>query len=148
MKDTSRAGAYHNGRYKQIAEEIGLTVERTPPVRLGNTTLAKATSDAYRVNSRPLAAALVAHRLHETGQTTGADAADENDDDTRRGKVQDVHTQPQHEKPEHPGESGGTTTIVRCDHVAIMGRRALCPGLWSRCPVLFGRGRPRRRPAQ
>ncbi|WP_280493694.1 hypothetical protein [Nocardia asiatica] len=43
---TSRAGAYHNGRYKQIAEEIVLTVEHTPGRGGATTTLAKATSDA------------------------------------------------------------------------------------------------------
>ncbi|MBF6297520.1 hypothetical protein IU459_08180 [Nocardia amamiensis] len=103
VKDTSRAGAYHNGRYKEIAEEIGLTVERAPGRGWATTTLAKAISDAYRGELPTLAAALVAHRLHETGQTTGADAADENEDDT--GK----------DTGEQRAPRGGCALVCRCD---------------------------------
>ncbi|MFG3621494.1 hypothetical protein [Nocardia sp. NPDC047654] len=104
VKDTSRAGAYHNSRYKQIAEEIGLTVERTPGRGWATTALADTTSDAYRGELPTLAAALVAHRRHETGQTTGTDDTDRNEDDT------DEDTAEQQRAPR-----GGCALVCRCD---------------------------------
>ncbi|MGY1946157.1 hypothetical protein [Nocardia asiatica] len=103
VKDTSRAGAYHNGRYKQIAEEIGLTVERTPGRGWATTALAEATSNVYRGELPTLAAALVAHRLHETEQTTGADDTEQNEDDTGEGAA------------EQRAPRGGCALVCRCD---------------------------------
>ncbi|MEG8177486.1 hypothetical protein GZH49_02925 [Nocardia terpenica] len=76
IKDTSRAGAYHNARYRQIAEEIGLTVERTASRGWAETSLTDATSNRYRSELSTLAQALVAHRRHEQERAASSDDSD------------------------------------------------------------------------
>ncbi|WP_433193805.1 hypothetical protein ACQP1G_34170 [Nocardia sp. CA-107356] len=103
VKDTSRAGAYHNGRYKQIAEEVGLTVERTSGRGWATTSLADSTSTAYRNELPVLTTALVAHRLHEPGQASGVDNTDHDDDETDEAGGD----------PKAP--RGGCAMVCRCD---------------------------------
>lgn len=48
VKDTSRAGAYHNARYKQLAEELGLQIDRDPTIGWSLTTVPPATAAVDR----------------------------------------------------------------------------------------------------
>ncbi|MEV6102039.1 hypothetical protein [Nocardia sp. NPDC051981] len=65
IDDTSRAGAYHNGKFRDIAREFGLTVQRTPVRGWTVTTVPDATVDTYKRQIRTLDAAIVAYRRDE-----------------------------------------------------------------------------------
>ena len=58
IKDTSRQGRYHNQRFKNIAEELGLEVRRDPEVGWSLTNISEATANAYSASLAELAAAL------------------------------------------------------------------------------------------
>ncbi|MEV0765156.1 hypothetical protein [Nocardia sp. NPDC050435] len=77
ISDTSRAGAYHNGKYRQLAEELGLRVERQPSTGWSITHLADDTAEKYRTQIENLAAALTAHRRSEHTGTEDPDPAGE-----------------------------------------------------------------------
>ncbi len=47
VKDTSRAGAYHNARFRGLGEELGLHIERDPAIGWSLTTVPDATAAAY-----------------------------------------------------------------------------------------------------
>ena len=47
IPDTSRGGRYHNRRYKLLAEEVGLHVERAPSIGWSDTSLTPETIDDY-----------------------------------------------------------------------------------------------------
>ena len=47
VKDTSRGGRYHNGRFRDAAEEVGLVVEPMAPYGLARTTLSPLSEDRY-----------------------------------------------------------------------------------------------------
>lgn len=47
VRDTSRGGRYHNRRFKQLAEELGLTIAETPPIGWSGTTVPEATAAEY-----------------------------------------------------------------------------------------------------
>jgi hypothetical protein len=73
IKETSRAGAYHNKRYKQLAEELGLTIERHPTIGWTTTTVPPATAAAYAEQVEQLRAAIAhvresEHHARHTGR--------------------------------------------------------------------------------
>jgi hypothetical protein len=72
IKDTSRQGRYHNTRYKQRAEELGLTVKRHQQIGWSLTTLPHATAKTYAATIRQLEQAITLHRRSELA---GAGAA-------------------------------------------------------------------------
>jgi hypothetical protein len=87
IKDTSRGGRYHNKRYRQLGEEVGLTITQTPPIGWSGTELADGTAGEYADELEALALALTAYRHHEhylPGQTSGGDG--DQDDDTGGGE--------------------------------------------------------------
>jgi hypothetical protein len=47
VKDTSRGGRYHNARFRDAAEEVGLVVEPMPPYGLARTTLSPLGEERY-----------------------------------------------------------------------------------------------------
>jgi hypothetical protein len=47
VKDTSRGGRYHNARFRDAAEEVGLLVEPMPPYGLARTTLSPVGQERY-----------------------------------------------------------------------------------------------------
>jgi hypothetical protein len=65
IKDTSRGGAYHNKRYKQLAEELGLSLERHPTIGWSITTVPVATATAYAREVDQLRAAIAHVRESE-----------------------------------------------------------------------------------
>jgi hypothetical protein len=67
IADTSRQGRYHNAKYKAIAEELGLTVERHPLIGWSLTTLPHATATAYASTITELEHAITLHRRSEPG---------------------------------------------------------------------------------
>jgi hypothetical protein len=66
IEDTSRQGRYHNARYKRIAEEVGLDVERDMTIGWSLTALADATATAYTTTIEDLQRAITLHRRSES----------------------------------------------------------------------------------
>lgn len=65
VKDTSRQGRYHNARFRDLAQELGLEVEHRPELGWSDTTPADATSDHYHDAIARLERALTAYREGE-----------------------------------------------------------------------------------
>jgi hypothetical protein len=63
IKDTSRQGRYHNTRYRDLANELRITVDRDPSIGWSITTVPDATAADYAPQLATLAAALGAYRL-------------------------------------------------------------------------------------
>lgn len=66
ISDTSRAGRYHNDRYRRVATELGLDVARSPTFGWTVTTVPDTTAQAYLPELWRLETALVAVRRPET----------------------------------------------------------------------------------
>lgn len=62
IKDTSRQGRYHNERYSQLAQEVGLVVTKDARMGWSPSQLAEGTAAAYAPELAQLTAALVVHR--------------------------------------------------------------------------------------
>lgn len=105
VKDTSRGGAYHNGKYKTIAEELGLAVDRVTGRGWARTTLADRTAEHYRDELAVLERALVAHRRSDD---TAADTNDDADTDDRADDGGDSGQR---------APRGGRAMVCRCDPV-------------------------------
>lgn len=69
--DTTRQGRYHNGKFKAIAEDLGLTVTRDHTIGWSFTTLAEATAARYAVEIARLEAAIMAHRREDGSAVVG-----------------------------------------------------------------------------
>jgi len=65
VSDTSRDGRYHNHHYRQLADELGLDVQRDPAFGWSTTTLRPTTRAQYADAIDALAAAITLHRLPE-----------------------------------------------------------------------------------
>jgi hypothetical protein len=65
IADTSRDGRYHNARYRALAEELGLLVERDAQLGWSTTSLAPETRERYAPAIAAIAAAITRHRLPE-----------------------------------------------------------------------------------
>jgi hypothetical protein len=65
IADTSRDGRYHNARYRTLAEELGLLVERDAQLGWSTTSLTPATRERYASAIAAIAAAITRHRLRE-----------------------------------------------------------------------------------
>lgn len=91
IKDTSRGGAYHNGRYRDLATELGLVVERQAGRGWCATTLPEQTAVRFQREVDIIGAALVAHRRSEHdhhADTGNADAGAEDDADSEDGELE------------------------------------------------------------
>lgn len=78
IKDTSRQGRYHNVRFKEVAEELGLDVRRDPECGSSATSLSDPARVAYRDTLAELARALRAtgeHKQHSPPLDRGAGRA-------------------------------------------------------------------------
>lgn len=65
IQDTSRQGRYHNSRYRELGEEIGLTITKTDPIGWSGTALAPGTAEEYADELTVLTHALVSYRHSE-----------------------------------------------------------------------------------
>jgi hypothetical protein len=65
INDTSREGRYHNRRFKALAEELGLTVERHELLGWAITEVSASTAGAYAPTIAALERAIVAYRDRE-----------------------------------------------------------------------------------
>ncbi|MEV6100654.1 hypothetical protein [Nocardia sp. NPDC051981] len=76
-------GRYHNKKFKQLAEEIGLAAARHPHSGWSLTTLSDTTTAGYQREIAILDRAIVAHRRpeHTAEDTDAATEADETDDE-------------------------------------------------------------------
>lgn len=72
IQDTSRQGRWHNARFKEIAEELGLEVSKHDRIGWSLTKLAEGTADRYRSVLDSLDAALVAFRRAEVPAAAGS----------------------------------------------------------------------------
>ena len=82
IKDTSRGGRYHNRRFKELAEELGITVEQSASIGWSDTTVPEDTQATYAHTLVELGAALTWYRQAEgalaitgPGSTPGGGAA-------------------------------------------------------------------------
>jgi hypothetical protein len=72
VKETSRAGAYHNKRFKELGEELGLQIDRHPTIGWSTTTVPPAIATAYADQVEQLRAAIghvrdTEHHARRTG---------------------------------------------------------------------------------
>lgn len=65
IQDTSRQGRYHNKRFKALAEELGLHIERHPSIGWSTTTLPDATAERYAPTIAVLERTITIFRRHE-----------------------------------------------------------------------------------
>lgn len=65
IKDTSRQGRYHNAKFKQLAEELGIRVAKDPRIGWSPTTLPDRTRQTYAATVATLADALQLYRAAE-----------------------------------------------------------------------------------
>jgi hypothetical protein len=65
VKDTSRGGKYHNKKFKDIAESMGLVIAHDPVIGFSPTTLPPSTAEQYRKVITALDAAITAYRHAE-----------------------------------------------------------------------------------
>lgn len=68
IKDTSRQGRWHNARFKSLAEEVGITVEKDGRIGWSPTTIPSETRASYAQVIAELRAVL---RLHRAIEATG-----------------------------------------------------------------------------
>jgi hypothetical protein len=71
IQDTSRQGRYHNKRFKQLAEELGLVIARDPRIGWSLTTLPAATAERYAAAIDTLERAIALHRRNEPTASGG-----------------------------------------------------------------------------
>ena len=71
VADTSRDGRYHNKRYKILAQELGLEVQRDAQQGFSTTSLTALTRARYQPAIGAIAAAITLHRLPEPPATVG-----------------------------------------------------------------------------
>jgi hypothetical protein len=76
IKDTSRQGRYHNARFRQLGEEVGLAITRVPRIGWSGTALASGTATEYIAGLTGLAAAITAYRYAEGFNPTGPGGGD------------------------------------------------------------------------
>lgn len=65
IQDTSRQGRYHNTKFRQLAEEVGLVVASDPSAGWSPTDLALGTAETYAAQLDELSSALTAYRHPE-----------------------------------------------------------------------------------
>lgn len=73
VKDTTRGGRYHNERYKHIAEEVGLAVEKMGPHGWAKTALGEGTADRYAGELVMLQLSLTAWRRQRRERPDGSE---------------------------------------------------------------------------
>jgi len=76
IKSTSRGGRYHNRKFQEIGEELGLSLTYDPTLGWSSTTVPTATAARYSPEVAAITAALNAHRLAEA--TTGGRTSNNN----------------------------------------------------------------------
>jgi hypothetical protein len=79
VRDTSRQGRYHNGRFRDLATKIGLHVQVVPPIGWSHTQVPEATRAEYAAELDALARALTIHRRAEGHLTAPAPGGAEAD---------------------------------------------------------------------
>jgi len=65
IQDTSRQGRYHNQRFKALAEELGLHIEKHPVIGWSTTTLPPAAAQRHAAVIEDLERAITIYRRHE-----------------------------------------------------------------------------------
>lgn len=78
IHDTSRQGRWHNTRFRALAEELGLTVEKVDGTGWSKTTVPEATARVYASELQALQAAITAYRHTPIRPATGGRASNNN----------------------------------------------------------------------
>ncbi|MGI5236996.1 hypothetical protein [Dactylosporangium sp. CA-139066] len=71
IQDTSRQGRWHNAKFKQLADEVGITVTKDDRIGWSVSTLPDTTAQRYAVTLRHLAAVMSAYRHPDPTGATG-----------------------------------------------------------------------------
>jgi len=74
IKETSQKGRYHNARYKTLAAELGLVVNKARTLGWSTTQLPPTTAQLYTRELAHLERALIAYRHPEAGRNDTADS--------------------------------------------------------------------------
>jgi len=86
IRDASRGGRYHNGRYADLARELGLEVTRAGTLGWSDTSVRPDTEAAYEAELAVLSGALTAWRRSERRAESGrGDGEDQDNDGTGTG---------------------------------------------------------------
>lgn len=86
IDDTSRGGAYHNGKFRDIAREFGLTVERSAERGWSTTAVPDETATTHKRHIRVLDAAIIAYRRSEH-ESLGDDGEDDGGEGEKSGRA-------------------------------------------------------------
>jgi hypothetical protein len=71
IQDVSRGGRYHNGRFRELAEELGIQVTFSKVLGWSDTIMPDETATKYRREIERLEAAMVAYRLDPAATILG-----------------------------------------------------------------------------
>jgi len=117
IKDTSRGGRYHNRRFQQTAETLGLAVAKLGPYGWANTSLAADTTARYATEIDAIATAMrIARTLTRPPATIG-------------GAGNDGRQEP---------PSGGTSNAVGPARCGCGRRMRMAPSVLAQGPVICG----------
>ena len=72
IDDTSRGGRYHNQKFKALANELGVDIEKDPRIGYSITTVPKGTEQKYKTEIAALKKAITATRRHEMVRAAGS----------------------------------------------------------------------------
>jgi hypothetical protein len=78
IRDTSRQSRYHNERFRALAAEVGIDVEKDPAIGWSTTTVPDATAALYRPHVDALGTALTAFRRPVTAGAGAGRAGSDN----------------------------------------------------------------------
>lgn len=73
IKDTSNGNRYHNAKFRDVAEEFGLTIEKADTIGWSVTTVPPSTQEAYAAELEELEAQIIVHRRGGGGLGSAAD---------------------------------------------------------------------------
>lgn len=100
IQDTSRQGRYHNKKFRDLGEEVGLTITQEKSIGWSGTALPEQTRDAYAAELAELGAALTAWRRSEgMAFVTGGGQEDDGESDGDTGDEDQDEKKPKNGYP-------------------------------------------------
>ena len=126
IKDTSRQGRYHNGKFKTTAEEMGITVTKVGAIGWSETTVPDETTDEYAAEIALLGLAIRAYRRAEGGGMVGVAGGEDDGDD--QGEQDD-------DEKEAKKRRNGVSAICGCEKPR---RIRVAWTVWETGPITCG----------
>ena len=126
IKDTSRQGRYHNGRFQKVAEEMGITVAKVGAIGWSETTVPDETTVEYAAEVVELGLAIRAYRRAEGGGMVGPAGGE--DDGDEQGEQND-------DEQEAKKRRNGVSAICGCEKPR---RIRVAWSVWEGGPITCG----------